>query len=77
MGQTSRGFSRNELRELLVESGLQEVSCRPLAPETDAKGPALLLATAVTPLADDAPSLHPPTQKKSQSHQVQNPKGKS
>ena len=48
MGQTSRGFSRDELRELLVESGLQHVACRPLAPEADAKGPALLLATAVT-----------------------------
>lgn len=49
MGQTSRGFERDELRELLAESGLRDASCRPIAPEADAKGPALLIATATAP----------------------------
>jgi SAM-dependent methyltransferase len=61
MGQTSRGFSRDELHDLLAESGLQRVSCRPLAPEADAKGPALLLATAVTSEAPAAADDHPNT----------------
>lgn len=56
MGQTSRGFSRDELHDLLVESGLERVSCRPLAPEAEAKGPALLLATAITPNSSSTPS---------------------
>lgn len=48
MGQTSRGFEVDELRDLLVESGLRDVQCRPIAPEAEAKGPALLIATATT-----------------------------
>jgi hypothetical protein len=48
MGQTSRGFESDELRDLLVESGLKDVHCRPIAPEKEAKGPALLIATATT-----------------------------
>jgi len=72
MGQTSRGFTRDELQDLLVESGLQSVSCRPLAPEAEAKGPALLLATAVTPLGAAAQ----PSQVKSPSDRTSKPKGK-
>ena len=77
MGQTSRGFSRDELHDLLAESGLQQVSCRPLAPEADAKGPALLLATAVTPnqALDAAAPIQ--AQSKSQPHKAIKPKGKS
>ncbi len=77
MGQTSRGFSRDELKDLLAESGLQQVSCRPLAPEADAKGPALLLATAVTPPQSDPSAAHPTTHTKSQSNKTHKPKGKS
>ncbi len=76
MGQTSRGFTRDELRELLVESGLQQVSCRPLAPEADAKGPALLLATAVTAAESEPAPDSARTQTKSQS-KAPKPKGKS
>jgi ubiquinone/menaquinone biosynthesis C-methylase UbiE len=39
MGQTSRGFSRDELHDLLAESGLQRVSCRPLAPKPTPRAP--------------------------------------
>ncbi len=78
MGQTSRGFSRQELHDLLTESGLRSVSCRPLAPEADAKGPALLLATAVTPArsehTDDLPSSSPI---KTPAHKPSKPKGHS
>jgi ArsR family transcriptional regulator len=78
MGQTSRGFSRDELRELLIESGLQQVTCRPLAPEADAKGPALLLATAVTPKASETTTGAPPQPpRKSPSQNSTKPKGKS
>jgi ArsR family transcriptional regulator len=76
MGQTSRGFTRDELRELLIESGLQQVSCRPLPPEADAKGPALLLATAVTPPAPAAALRLPRIQTRSPSKTVK-PKGHS
>ena len=69
MGQTSRGFSRDELHDLLVESGLERVSCRPLAPEAEAKGPALLLATAITPNSSSTPS-------QSRAHKSAKPKGK-
>jgi ArsR family transcriptional regulator len=79
MGQTSRGFSRNELHDLLTESGLRNVSCRPLAPEADAKGPALLLATAVTSVESDDADIHLPFSSpiKSQSHKTPQPKGHS
>ena len=77
MGQTSRGFSRDELHDLLAESGLKHVSCRPLAPEADAKGPALLLATAITPLVADPTDDESPVHTKSQLHKAIKPKGKS
>jgi SAM-dependent methyltransferase len=77
MGQTSRGFSRDELRELLVESGLQYVNCRPLAPEADAKGPALLLATAITPVRSATSTDSSSSHTKSSPHKTNKPKGHS
>ena len=46
MGQVVPGFEADELGEKMGAAGFLEVSCRPLAPEAGAKGPALLLATA-------------------------------
>jgi len=51
MGQEGLGFEPDELKTLMDAAGLEQVSCRELAPEPGAKGPALLLATAArTPL---------------------------
>ncbi len=44
MGQLSMGFEPTQLQHDLEAAGLTRVTCRPLAPEPDAKGPALLLA---------------------------------
>ena len=46
MGQESSGFEPDALGEMMKEAGLFRASCRPLAPEPGAKGPALILATA-------------------------------
>jgi hypothetical protein len=46
MGQLRLGFAAEELAELLGEAGFAVASCRPLSPEPQAKGPALLLAVA-------------------------------
>jgi SAM-dependent methyltransferase len=46
MGQTGLGFEPEELAQRIEEAGFEAVSCRPLPPEPEAKGPALLLATA-------------------------------
>ncbi len=46
MGQQSLGFEPDALSRLLAHSGLQSVSCRTLSPEPQARGPALLLASA-------------------------------
>jgi SAM-dependent methyltransferase len=46
MGQETPGFEADDLREMMNEAGLPGASCRPLAPEPEAKGPALILATA-------------------------------
>ncbi|MNC91244.1 hypothetical protein D3C83_74690 [compost metagenome] len=46
MGQLRNGFGADELAALVADAGLAEVDCAPLAPEAEAKGPALLLATA-------------------------------
>lgn len=45
LGQLSNGFEPDELAGLLAAAGIGAVRCRPLAPEPQAKGPALLLAT--------------------------------
>ncbi len=49
MGQQSLGFEPDALSRLVAQSGLQSVSCRTLPPEPQAKGPALVLASATKP----------------------------
>jgi len=49
MGQQSLGFAPEALSRLVAQAGLQAVSCRTLSPEPEAKGPALLLASATKP----------------------------
>lgn len=45
MGQRRSGFAAGELARMLSEAGFGGVTCSPLPPEADAKGPALLLAS--------------------------------
>lgn len=47
MGQAHPGFEPDDLRQRLIAAGLTRPTCRPIPPEAEAKGPALLLATAV------------------------------
>jgi ArsR family transcriptional regulator len=49
MGQRRLGFEPEELAEMMGEAGLADVLARPLPPEPQAKGPALLLAAASRP----------------------------
>lgn len=51
MGQLRNGFAAAELKKLLRTAGLEAAACAPLSPEPEAKGPALLLATARKPAA--------------------------
>ncbi len=44
MGQLRNGFGAEELKQLLTVAGFAAAECAPLAPEAEAKGPALLLA---------------------------------
>ncbi len=46
MGQTRLGFDPKELEALLAAAGFASITIRPLPPEPNAKGPALLLAAA-------------------------------
>lgn len=46
LGQQRPGFDPDELTGWMTRAGLTDVSLRTLAPEPDAKGPALLLASA-------------------------------
>jgi SAM-dependent methyltransferase len=46
MGQLRLGFDPGEMEGLLRGSGLEDVGARPLTPDPEAKGPALVLATA-------------------------------
>ena len=46
MGQAHMGFEPEALKAALEEAGFDAVAVRPLPPEGDAKGPALVLATA-------------------------------
>jgi SAM-dependent methyltransferase len=50
MGQLRNGFEVGELAALCADSGFVAVDCAPLAPEAEAKGPALLLASATKPV---------------------------
>lgn len=45
MGQASMGFAEADLGAMLREAGFAQASVRPLQPEPEVKGPALLLAT--------------------------------
>lgn len=56
MGQLRPGFEPEELERLLAAAGLTGVAVRPVPPEPEAKGPALLLATAEKPRHHDGPS---------------------
>eukprot|EP00752_Nemacystus_decipiens_P013959 g12395.t1 len=49
MGQVHSGFTTDRMVELFEQAGLEQAVCRPLPPEPDATGPALLLATATKP----------------------------
>ncbi len=46
MGQLRNGFGADELTSLLETAGFESTDCAPLPPEAEAKGPALLLASA-------------------------------
>jgi SAM-dependent methyltransferase len=48
MGQQNLGYGRDQLVRLLHDAGFEQVACQPLPPDPQAKGPALLLATART-----------------------------
>ncbi len=45
LGQRSMGFDPGALTDLLTACGLTRVTCEPIPPDPDAKGPALLIAT--------------------------------
>jgi ubiquinone/menaquinone biosynthesis C-methylase UbiE/DNA-binding MarR family transcriptional regulator len=49
MGQLRLGFAAEEMTTLMKAAGLAEVSARPLTPEAEAKGPALMLAVGAKP----------------------------
>ncbi len=49
MDQKHMGFAAQTLASLLMDAGFENATARPLPPEADAKGPALLLATATKP----------------------------
>jgi len=46
MGQQHRGFEPAKITSMLKRAGFENVACQALPPEPQAKGPALLLATA-------------------------------
>jgi ubiquinone/menaquinone biosynthesis C-methylase UbiE len=46
MGQAHLGWEPGEMQQILEDAGFQGALCRPLPPEPEAKGPALLLASA-------------------------------
>jgi ArsR family transcriptional regulator len=49
MGQQNMGYEANEVCTLLTDAGLTSATCSPITPHPQAKGPALLLATANKP----------------------------
>lgn len=57
MGQSNLGFEPQELTALLIHAALTPAPPRPLTPEPDAKGPALLMATAVRSASASGPSV--------------------
>jgi ubiquinone/menaquinone biosynthesis C-methylase UbiE/DNA-binding transcriptional ArsR family regulator len=50
MGHIHLGFSGQQLKDFLLQAGLEQILIRPLGPEEDVKGPVLFSATAVRPL---------------------------
>jgi hypothetical protein len=46
MGQLRPGFDAGEMETLMKEAGLEDARVRALAPDPEAKGPALILGTA-------------------------------
>ena len=55
MGQLWPGFEAADLAEMMNQAGLERVSCTTLTPQPGAKGPALLLANAMTPIKENRP----------------------
>lgn len=49
MGQACRGFRLEDLSSMLTTAGIRDVSVRPLTPESNVKGPVLLLAAGRKP----------------------------
>lgn len=49
MGQQNMGYESGEVCALLKDAGLTAANCSPITPHPQAKGPALLLATAMKP----------------------------
>jgi ArsR family transcriptional regulator len=60
MGQVRNGFEVDELARLLEAAGMKQIDCAPLPPEPEAKGPALLLASAARTAGTriESPSVH-------------------
>lgn len=50
MGQERSGFEQQELAGMLEQAGAVQAACSVVAPHPEAKGPALLVATAIKPL---------------------------
>lgn len=55
LGQLRNGFAAKELGALLARAGFETVTCAPLPPEPEAKGPALLLASGTRSTRTDTP----------------------
>lgn len=49
LGQQSMGFNPDILAQLLTTCGFTDVTCEPIPPDPQSKGPALLLATGTKP----------------------------
>lgn len=54
-GQLWPGFEATDLAGMMNDAGLEGVSCTTLTPQPGAKGPALLLAHAMTPTKENRP----------------------
>lgn len=61
LGQLGNGFEPAELVRLLEDAGLGGARCRALTPEPEAKGPALVLASAVAPISHSETDPHSQT----------------
>ncbi len=59
MGQLNLGFEAGELADMLADAGLDHAHCRAVAPQPQAKGPALLLASGRVAATTIEQDLHP------------------